>query len=227
MRGVVVWLRSPAESLIRALLALFLSLACHTQLLAHGVNLFAYVEGDRIIAQGYFSKSRKTVDCRIEVYDSSGSKLLEGRTDDQGVFSFNRQELPPAMGNLKLVLHAGEGHRAEYTVEAKDLGDNAGGLPHKDSAPQAAPSMGKDAPARGPTDAPTLTDIGALRQTIAEVVRQENQALIRMLGKQQEMLLEAKNRGPGVPEVIGGLGWILGIMGAAAYFKSRRPGSKQ
>lgn len=34
-------------------------------------------------------------------------------------------------------------------------------------------------------------------------------------------LLEQDQRGPGLQEIIGGIGWIFGLVGIAAYFKSR------
>ena len=55
---------------------------------AHKVNVFAWVDGDRIYTQSKFSGGRKAKNATIEVYDRQGNKLLEGQTDDKGEFSF-------------------------------------------------------------------------------------------------------------------------------------------
>jgi nickel transport protein len=38
------------------------------------------------------------------------------------------------------------------------------------------------------------------------------------------MLLDDKEKGPGVAEIFGGIGWLVGVAGIAAYAKSRRSG---
>ena len=48
-----------------------------------------------------------------------------------------------------------------------------------------------------------------------------------MLGKQQKLLMELKEKSVSLTEIIGGIGWILGIVGVAAYFMSRRNMKKQ
>jgi nickel transport protein len=36
------------------------------------------------------------------------------------------------------------------------------------------------------------------------------------------MLAESRKQGPTVTEIFGGIGYIIGLMGIAAYFKNRR-----
>jgi nickel transport protein len=55
---------------------------------AHKVNVFAYVEGDKIYSESYFNDGKKCVDSKIEVFDNQENKLLEGITDENGEFSF-------------------------------------------------------------------------------------------------------------------------------------------
>ena len=55
---------------------------------AHNVSLFAWVEEDKVFTQSKFSGGRWAKNARIEVYNASGEKLLEGRTDDQDRFAF-------------------------------------------------------------------------------------------------------------------------------------------
>jgi nickel transport protein len=56
--------------------------------LAHKVLLSAYVEGDSVFVEGGFSDGTPCKNAGIEVFDPSGKKLLEGKTNEDGEFSF-------------------------------------------------------------------------------------------------------------------------------------------
>ncbi|GAI86495.1 unnamed protein product, partial [marine sediment metagenome] len=104
---------------------------------AHKVNVFAYVEGDKVYSESYFNDGKKCVDSKIEVFDNQGNKLLEGLTDKEGEFSF---EVPSEDGDLKIVLTASMGHRAEYLIRADELGDIKGLIEEKIEEPVSAVS---------------------------------------------------------------------------------------
>lgn len=91
--------------------------------LAHRVVLFAYAEGDMVFTESYFSDGKRCQNSRIEVFDASGNKLLEGKTDESGEFSFKR----PNPTDLRIVLTAGMGHRDEYVIPARDVSEGAEG----------------------------------------------------------------------------------------------------
>ena len=74
---------------------------------AHKVNIFAYVEGDTVYTESYFPDGKKVKGGIIEIYDSQGKKLLEGITDEEGLFNFNL----PKKDNLKIIINASLGHR--------------------------------------------------------------------------------------------------------------------
>ena len=48
-------------------------------------------------------------------------------------------------------------------------------------------------------------------------------ALEQKLAPIRHMLAEQYNAGPSLRDIIGGLGWLMGLAGLAAYFKSRGP----
>ncbi|MDY6851885.1 MAG: hypothetical protein SV487_07405, partial [Thermodesulfobacteriota bacterium] len=98
-------------------LALAVCLVWTPATLAHRVYIFAWVEGGKIMTDSYFSKSQKVRGGRVTVFDPAGKKLLEGRTDENGAFSFKI----PGKTALRLVLDAGMGHKAEWLLEAGDL----------------------------------------------------------------------------------------------------------
>ena len=138
---------------------------------AHKVNIFAYVEGDRIYTESYFNDGKKCVDSKIEVFDNQGNKLLEGLTNQEGVFSF---QVPQNDGDLKIVLNASMGHRAEYTITADEL---------------------KDA-------------VEVIKEGLEEPISSE---------RKDESSFKISPT-----EIIGGIGYIVGIFGIIAYFLSRK-----
>lgn len=204
-----------------------------TTVQAHKVNLFAYVEGDEIIVEGYFSGSAKAMNCIVDVLDNTGKKLLEGKTDARGLCSFKVAEVPPVTGDLKFIIHAGQGHMADFTLPAADLpasirgGSSASGAAVK---PPTVPVQSEKAETNTPVRTaevlpPAGMDTGALKKVLDETLDARIQPLVKMLGNQQKMLLEQKDKGPSVVEILGGIGWIFGIFGTAAYFsRAKRSG---
>jgi len=99
---------------------------------AHRVNLFAWVEGDTVYVESKFSSSRRVNKGKITVTDSQGTELLTGATNEKGEFSFR----VPKKTELKIVLLAGTGHRAEWTIPAGEIKMSASGkkpLPEKNT----------------------------------------------------------------------------------------------
>lgn len=84
---------------------------------AHRVNVFAWVEGDTVRVECKFSDGTKVRQGVIRVFDSGGAEILNGKTTDGGKFSFKA----PAPDDLKIVLEAGMGHRAEWRLSTQDF----------------------------------------------------------------------------------------------------------
>lgn len=81
---------------------------------AHKVSVYAYREGDSVLGECYFARGFPCKNSKVEVYDSRGRKIMETSTDEKGKFSFKTKET----GQLRIVIQAGQGHRAEYKLEA-------------------------------------------------------------------------------------------------------------
>jgi nickel transport protein len=167
--------------------------------LAHKVTIFAWVEGDRVFTESKFSGGRKVTGGKVAVFDREGTQLLEGKTDEKGEFSFR----VPKLTDLKIVLNAGTGHRAEWTITESEI-RQAG---YQEETREVAP----------PPQA--STDLGVGKDEIREII---DESLDRKLTPIVKMLAELQTKGPSVTEVIGGIGYIVGLMGIALYFLSRR-----
>ncbi len=90
---------------------------------AHRVNIFAFVDGDAVVVECGYNRSQKVRQGTVEVFDAeSGEKLLQGLTDDKGVFRFPLSDAMLRAGHaLRLRIIAGEGHQNEWIVEADEL----------------------------------------------------------------------------------------------------------
>lgn len=192
---------------------------------AHKVNVFAWVEGDRIVVEGYFSGNVKARDSVVEVFDEAGKKILEGKTDQKGLYSFDLADLPRFAGCLRIVLDADMGHKAEYTLSASDMP----GSGKRDVPGQGQPRTNQsvNAPAPPFTGSTQVVDQAALAAALETVLDKKLEPIVRMLGKQEKLLLEEKYGGPRIGDIIGGIGWIMGLAGLTAFFLSRNRSAKK
>ena len=170
-----------------------------TNAFAHRVITYPYIEDGKIYTENYFSNGKKCKNCEIIVYDNiTGEKLLEGKTNIDGEFSF----APPKNTELKIVLNAGMGHRAEAIVSKSELEEI-----FKTEAEEKK----------------VKTKIGIseseLRKIIREEVSKELQPIYHFLKKIAMDLTK-----PTLDKILAGIGYILGIMGLVIYFRNRKIG---
>jgi nickel transport protein len=183
------------------------------------------VEGDRVVVEGYFSANVKARDSVVQVFDETGKKILEGKTDQKGLYSFKLADLPPFSGGLKLVLDVGEGHKAEYTLSASDIPSS--GKKDEPAKEQPPKNRSLNAPSPAITGSAQVVDQAALTATLGTVLDKKLEPIVKMLGKQEKLLLEEKYGGPRMSDIIGGIGWIMGLAGLAAFFLSRNRSAKK
>jgi len=168
---------------------------------AHKVNVFAYVEGEKIYTESYFNDGKKCIDSKIEVFDNQGNKLLEGLTDKEGEFSF---EVPSEDGDLKIVLTTIMGHRAEYSISADELSSAAGLIKEEPEEPVSLISPETSS-----------VDWKEIQSIIEDTLDEKLKPIMREIKKSQEDKISPT-------EIIGGIGYIIGIFGIVAYFLSRK-----
>lgn len=159
-------LKSSIYSILLSLFAMMTS----SDIFAHKVIIFAYVEGDTVYTESYFPDGGKVKGGTIVVHDSQGNKLLEGKSDKDGLFNFKL----PKKGDLKIILNASLGHKNSYTLSAGEI--------------------------------PEITE------------EPEKSSSRKALVEQKKFSLT---------EVIGGIGYIFGIMGVMMYFLSRKRRDKK
>jgi nickel transport protein len=201
---------------VQGLLLLLVLGTLATPARAHRVIIFAYAEGDTIFTESKFIPNNPVRQGKIEVQDAkTGQTLLTGATNDQGKFSF---KIPPEAiaqkMDLKIVVEAAMGHRGEWLLKAASYlpGDQAAGTP--------APAAAAGAPSATAAPAPAPAKSGAIDQQALEAAL--NRALERQLAPINEKLTDLTIHRTTLPDILGGLGYILGLFGVAAYFMSKR-----
>jgi nickel transport protein len=183
---------------------------------AHGVSVFAWVEDDTVHVESKFSGGKKVNAGKIIVTDSQGAELLSGTTNDQGEFSFR---IPRRTG-LKIVLLAGAGHRAEWTIPVDEIG-----MFDKKEVPLKAESAETKRPAS--LNSKPETDAAQKREPLAGLNEKAlrsavEEAVEKKLRPVMKMLAESKQSGPTARDIFSGIGYILGLVGIAAYIHSRK-----
>jgi nickel transport protein len=183
--------------LIILFLTTIILLGSHGPALAHKVMIFAWVEGDTIFTESKFSGGKKAINAPVVIFDKDGKKLLEGKTDNKGEFSFKI----PKVTDLRIVLNAAMGHKAEWMIPESEIRE-AGPIVEKKSA--AEPS--------GPIS------VGLSKEEVRNIVEDSLDKKLRPIVR---MMTESKNTKPSLTDIIGGIGYIFGLMGVALYFKNR------
>ncbi|MCP4716089.1 MAG: hypothetical protein GY868_13315 [Deltaproteobacteria bacterium] len=166
---------------------------------AHKVNIFAYVEDGRLYAQGYFADGGACRNCRVDVHAADGDIIVSGITNMDGEVSFKLD----ATERLTLVLDAGMGHRGKYMLADEDIGDVTAANDRSAAVQFTDRSI---APAR-------------LESLVDDALDKKLRPLMQRLGR-------LENSGPGITEILGGIGYIIGLMGLVAYMKAKNKNSQ-
>jgi nickel transport protein len=184
---------------------------------AHRVTVFAWVNGDTVEVESGFSRGNPVIEGKITVADAvTGEQLLHGITDARGRFSFPMPDQVKGSGHGLLVrVDAGEGHRNQWLLAADDLpgASQAAKRPPEDGLGAASPPPATSAPhgVSSPAGGVASED---LRNMLASVLDEKLAPLRRSL-----TILEQPE--PGLRDVIGGIGWIVGLAGIFLYLRRR------
>ncbi len=185
---------------------------------AHKVNVFAVAEGGIITGEAYFGGGAKAMNSAIEVYDATGSLAASTVTGADGTFS-----LPVPAGAtppLRVVLKAGEGHGNDFTLTARDMGQDLGQAPAVTPAATAPSTPAAQAPASAPASVSSAASGAEPAATDAAMARLLDEKLAPL--KLELAKITAREESTRMRDIIGGIGWIVGLVGIAAWFK--RPG---
>lgn len=168
----------------------------------HRVNIFCWVEGNRVKCEAKFTPGGPVKGGQIVVYSQqTGERLLTTSTDKEGKASF---EIPEKARNnrwdLKVVGNAEMGHKNFWVVKADEF----------PSTKMAVSFSSEKQPPKGP----------ALSAKGLEKLISRN--LSSQLAPIKKDLAELKENRISIQDIFGGLGYIFGLAGVAFYFLGKR-----
>ena len=177
--------------------------------MAHRVTVFAWVEGETVHTVSKFSGGKRVNGGEVFVYDlNAGEKnlspLLSGKTDSQGEFSFKI----PKKTAMRIVIQAGMGHRGEWTIPLSEINP-------REPSPETPVSQEDRHGTSEEGAAASAVNLGQMRHAL-------EQSLDQKLSPVLKMLAESQDKGPTLHDILGGIGYIFGLMGLAAYMHFRR-----
>lgn len=183
---------------------------------AHRIIVFAWVEGDTVFVESKFPGSKPVKGGKVHVSDLTGNELASGLTGEQGRFSSKLARRT----DLRIRVNAGQGHQGEWIVRTKAFEDSppekaadklpVEQLPYSRSKPSSQPEVGF-----GNGEAFSGINAKKMEAVIESVLDRKLKPIYRALAGMQQ-------KGPGVSDIIAGIGYILGLVGIAAYVHNRK-----
>ena len=181
-----------------AAIALVALLATAGTASAHRLKVFASAIGNSIEGQAYFVGSGPAANVDVTLRDAANTLLQSGKTGPDGKFA-----LPTSgTGDVVVTVDAEDGHIAHFTIAGSELDPvSAPDAAAKPAANGTVPVVANAAPAV------PMADIEiAVARKIAPLAAQ----------------IDAIESSLRVQDIVGGIGYIVGIFGLLAFLKSRR-----
>lgn len=201
-------MRTKFSLLLLLIFGLFL---CQSEIsYAHRVNIFAWTASGSIEAECAFSGGNPAQNSPVSVLDTATGQILATETTDSKghcIFAIT-DSMRSAPKGLTLQVNAGSGHLGKWTIEASELNQTQAQPPLQDGVAESSPDAAPSQPAASQPESLTIsTEIAALRADIASLHRE---------------IASLKNDDPSLRDIVGGLGWIAGLVGVACWFSARR-----
>lgn len=196
---------------IRSIMVMLLLLLVAGPAAAHKVRVFATVEGTTIQGYAYFGGADRAQGVKVEMFAPDGTRLGETLTDKEGVFSFAATQRV----DHRIVVNAGQGHVAEFTVLSSELPNSLGA---------GGKEIGRDELSHpAPEAAGTLSTAGGELSAVA-LQALLDKAVARQIRPLREQL-DAYGEKVRWHDVLGGIGYIFGVAGVAFYLLGQRRSS--
>lgn len=178
-----------------------------TDSFAHAVKLFAVNTGNTVNGYAYFSGGQRIAGAPVTIYNHDNNVEAQVITAPDGTFSHT----PQTQGSYRIELLTGDGHRAEFTVSASS-----------GFSPQAPESHihGNTSSVTGVTaqTTPHTTETAAPLDTIRSIINESLATHITPLREELNVYRDEVR----LSDIIGGVGYILGLAGLASLVLKHR-----
>ncbi|MBK1663087.1 hypothetical protein CKO38_03515 [Rhodospirillum rubrum] len=174
--------------------------------------MFASVEGAEIVGSAYFGGGRYPQGVTVRFSAPDGRELGSAVTGADGGFRFLARE---GVDHV-IVVNSGDGHRAEMTVPARDLPPGLPGGARNGAPAPAVPVAVAALAAAGE---------GGAGNDLAALAGSDLAALDALLSRKLRPIedrLDAQDERIAFHDILGGIGYILGLVGLASLLLARR-----
>jgi nickel transport protein len=171
---------------------------------AHKLKVFATTVGAQIDGRAYFVGGGPAKGANVTIETPSGRHLATLHTDTDGKFEFSASTRVDHV----IAIDAGDGHFARCVIPADEL-------------PQSLPTSALDSAHLDPPEPPPVpaaNEMSPSGESLEDVVAQAVASQVRPL---REQLNDYEDQ-VRLHDVLGGIGYIAGIAGLAAWIRSRR-----
>ena len=171
---------------------------------AHRLKVFASGLADRITGYGYFTGGGRAAGAEVVLATLGGAIIARDTSDQQGAFQFTvtlRQD-------YQITMDTGDGHIATFIISAAELAD---------TLPVATPEIGRNHPVPAPSA--TVSAVSSIDQAALAGLIEQAVAKQIIPFRAQLDAYEARLR---LHDILGGIGWIVGLCGLGAFWMRRR-----
>ncbi len=193
--------------------------------LAHKIRVFAWQEGGNIVTESKFSGDRPAKNVLVTVTDKkTGQGILSGTTNAEGFFSFPRPATDAK--ELLIIVDGGDGHKNSWTHALENSSSSPS--PAGNTAPAAARGPGDQHTSQPPVGEARDTREKSIQSlTPSELTGIIETAMDQKLAPIKRTLAEQAEKEPTLQDILGGIGYILGLAGIAAYMQSLKNKKKE
>lgn len=183
-----------------------------SQCFAHKVRIFAWQDGDNIVTEAKFSGGRPAQNATISVIEiKTNHTLLSGTTNTEGLFSFPVPKI--SSNDLQIIVDGGDGHKNSWNYTLEQSSPES-----KSTLPPGESSTTKQLPIEQTSE--KAKDAISQAITASELTQIIETTLDKKLAPIKRTLAENSEKGPTLQDILGGIGYIIGLAGIAAYMQS-------
>ncbi len=182
---------------------------------AHKVKIFASVEADIISGYGYYTSSARAKNVAVNFIGPDGNTFQRIKTDDKGEFEVKARYRTDTL----ISLSTGDGHGAKWLITADEFPADLPGYPLANGEDSAVDIPGENAAPSHVHAAKQQPSDGAAE--IIPLLRRELRPLqeqINQLRAQIDLQEEKKQ----FQDILGAIGYILGLTGIGFYIAAKR-----
>ncbi len=193
---------------MRLVILVVLFFGCFSSALrGHNIRIFAEIEGREISGYVYLSDGKRMPDVSVRVFTSDGELILQKRTNEDGAFQFAVDQ----RRDLTLVAETEDGHRAEWSVSTNEI---PGFLEVRPGGHE------------GDSNRTSANDPRSENLELRMIIREELKPLEAQLNRSNEEFERFRDEIQW-RDVLGGIGYLVGIAGIACCLRARKKQGQQ